>query len=162
MSDRIAISLSGAHLAISAAMQDANKVDEQMNSALEKAEQALDAANTGMWLGVVGGLISGADAGTSSAVPEHSDHIDTTSSLLSLARTTPAGGLHAAAVGVIDIHAASSGAPRHSDRIEFAVEKAGAADKGTTAAADARDRRKAEMDSIQHLLDLIRGMNPQI
>ena len=55
MSDRIAISLSGAHLAISAAMQDANKVDEQMNSALEKAEQALDAANTGMWLGVVGG-----------------------------------------------------------------------------------------------------------
>jgi len=57
-------------------MQDATKVDEQMNSALEKAEQALDAANTGMWLGVVGGLISGADAGTSSAVPEHSDHID--------------------------------------------------------------------------------------
>jgi hypothetical protein len=106
VSDRIAISVSGARPAISAAMQDANKIDEQMRSALEKAEQELDAADTGMWLGVVGGLISGADAGAGT-VPQHSEHVEVTPSPLSLARMIPAGGLHAAAVGTIDRHADS-------------------------------------------------------
>ena len=103
VSDRIAVSLSRAHPAISAAMQNANKIDEQMNSALEKAKQDLDAANTGMWLGVVGSLISGADAGASGTASQHSDHVEATPSPLSLARMNPAGGLHAAAVGAIDV-----------------------------------------------------------
>jgi len=129
VSDRIAVSLSGAHPAISAAMQDANKIDEQMKSALEKAEQDLDAANTGMSFGVIGGLISGADAGAGT-VPQHSDHIEVTPSPLSLARMIPAGGLHAAAAVAIDVHAESKASETsqqhsttrdHASRVEDAI-----------------------------------------
>jgi non-canonical (house-cleaning) NTP pyrophosphatase len=72
MSDRIALSASYAHSALSVAKleatkQEANQIDEQMDIARAKADQAMESASTGMWIGIAAGLVS-AGAGVHASV----------------------------------------------------------------------------------------------
>jgi len=151
LSPAFATSARALTLASKASTLDAQNaaIDAGMTEAREKADRAMNAAWTGMVTGIASGLasIAGAAAGFSGQVlrgPKHQTAL------------------------LDNLHVAIAPQSKQSDKVQKKVAEAEAAanaakGKADTGEADtAGDRRKAGLDNIQKLLDILRSMNPQI
>jgi hypothetical protein len=114
---------------------ESTKISQMQQEASQRYTNAMSAATSEMVMGVAASASAAFDVLRSSSVNPFSDAL----------------------------HFASDDLQRAVHKLETAADSAKAAQKDSTdATSDTRDRRKAGLDNIQKILDIIHGMNPQL